>query len=233
MPVRTIKGLWARHRTASLLAGVLVVALVLLGADRSALHEAERRASANAARWFDAEGNVRTEIEAFPFLPTLFGGSVDRAHFQADEFRQLQAHLTDVRVDATGVGTTGRLVSEEVTVSAVVPLTELDRLLTEKTHLPVQVTSHGGNLQATITDGDEVITLRLVPRLLPGIRFSTDPEPTDRTGKLAHAIRTLTTTSIPVSFIPLGDIGDVTVIDAGLSITGNYTDTGLLEGEAS
>lgn len=215
------------RRTTLIVTAVIVVATLLVGfiaADRVVDFTTEQKIAASLEPYGDADVNV----EGFPVLTQMAGGTLDTVHVTADraqyenvDFTDVDAKLFDVPVDTSRpIGT--------VEASAVMPLSTIDSLATEHASLPEGMaftTIDGGlYLQGSLLGQDLLIGIeskaesRRVVVNATSIRLGSaevdiDSLPSFLTSSISDIV-------IDLDFLPVGlEITDIEATDAGLEIS--------------
>lgn len=213
------------RRTTLIVTAAVVVATLLIGiiaADRVVDFTTEQKIAAGLEPYGDADVNV----EGFPVLTQLAGGSFNTVHVTADraqyddvDFIDVDAKLFDVPVDSSRpVGT--------IQASAVIPLSTIDSLASEHASLP------SGMSFTTIDDGLYLKGSLLGQELLIGI----DPQAESRQVVVSATTIRLGSAQVDIDSIPsflTSSISDITIdldfLPAGLELTDIVaTDTGLM-----
>ncbi|TSI15953.1 DUF2993 domain-containing protein [Brevibacterium aurantiacum] len=215
------------RRTTLIVTAVIVVATLLVGfiaADRVVDFTTEQKIAASLEPYGDADVNV----EGFPVLTQMAGGTLDTVHVTADraqyenvDFTDVDAKLFDVPVDTSRpIGT--------VEASAVIPLSTIDSLATEHASLPEGMaftTVDGGlYLQGSLLGQDLLIGIeskaesrRAVVNAtsirLGSAEVDIDSLPSFLTSSISDIV-------IDLDFLPVGlELTDIEATDAGLEIS--------------
>lgn len=215
------------RRTTLIVTAVIVVATLLVGfiaADRVVDFTTEQKIAASLEPYGDADVNV----EGFPVLTQMAGGTLDTVHVTADraqyenvDFTDVDAKLFDVPVDTSRpIGT--------VEASAVIPLSTIDSLATEHASLPegmaFTTVDSGLYLQGSLLGQDLLIGIeskaesrRAVVNAtsirLGSAEVDIDSLPSFLTSSISDIV-------IDLDFLPVGlELTDIETTDAGLEIS--------------
>ncbi|MCF2587520.1 LmeA family phospholipid-binding protein [Brevibacterium sp. UCMA 11752] len=215
------------RRTTLIVTAVIVVATLLVGfiaADRVVDFTTEQKIAAGLEPYGDADVNV----EGFPVLTQMAGGTLDtvrvtadRAQYENVDFTDVDAELFDVPVDTSRpIGT--------VDASAVIPLSTIDSLATEHASLPdgMSFTTIDGGLylKGSLLGQDLLIGIeskaqsrRVVVNAttirLGSAEVDIDSLPSFLTSSISDIV-------IDLDFLPAGlELTDIESTDAGLKIS--------------
>lgn len=218
----------------------LVGALVLAaGADRFALYRAEQTVSSYAVSEFGASGDVETQITAVPYLTSLYRGRLPRVVIHADVVTTATARLTDVTIDARGVGASGSYMTRDALLSAVITTPDLERVVSSQLGLPVSLSTSEGEFRADVDVAGTRYTAEIAPVIVQAgtIGFVVSPEGitaadgTTRGDDAAEVARALTEVSLRPVEGTFPWVEQVQVDEIGLRVSGESEGASAREGE--
>lgn len=219
------------RKVVALVATLVVLAGLAVGADRISVVRAESTAAQRVRQTLDVQGDLAITVHGFPFLTQLAGGRLDRVTGTADEVRFGSLTLTQVDVAATGVSTHTPVTTATADLAATVPTATLQQIVQQRSGLALSVAVAAG---AVTVSGDALgltVTAAAVPRVEGG-RLLIDLGDV-RIGGLQVAVANLpaalrdrlTGLEVPVDGLPAGLVlQSATVVDDGLRIGATGTD---------
>lgn len=219
------------RKVVALVATLVVLAGLAVGADRIAVVRAESTAAQRVRQTVDVQGDLAITVHGFPFLTQLAAGRLDRVTGTADEVRFGSLTLTQVDVAATGVSTHTPVTTATADLAATVPTATLQQIVQQRSGLTLSVAVDAG---AITVSGDALgltVTAAAVPRVEGG-RLLIDLGDV-RIGGLQVAVANLpaalrdrlTGLEVPVDGLPAGLVlQSATVVDDGLRIGATGTD---------
>lgn len=220
--------------------GVVVGVLVVVGgafvvADRVAAHQAEERLATTIEQNLDGVvGTPEVDVEGFPFLTQLAGGSLDHVTGTIDGATLSGVSARDVAFDGHHVTTSEPYTAGDATVTAVLPTASVEQLVDQQTGLDVDLSVDGGTIEASGSVLGVKLTADLEPHVadgklkvdvqkvrVGGLTVSVDDLP----GAIGDRLQNLT---IPVTGLPEGmSLTEATVVDDGLRVTATGKDVPL------
>lgn len=219
-----------RHRLRWLLIVLVILAGLLVAADRVALHFAQSELATKIAEQQHLAQKPVVQVDGFPFLTQAV--SRDFPHATID-IRGLDAQgvpISDLHADLRGVHVSSGYNSAEVdTVEATATLdyADLSKAITQKTGFAEVGLSDGGNgqVKATLSLAGLISTsVQVQMTLLPGniIKLSSDPI------KLPLGKTTTLDYQLPISNLPFGvSLTSLTVGQTGIGIVATGHDVSL------
>ncbi|MBU4214200.1 MAG: DUF2993 domain-containing protein [Actinobacteria bacterium] len=219
------------RKVVALVATLVVLAGLAVGADRVAVVRAEATAAQRVRQTIDVQGDLAITVHGFPFLTQLAGGRLDRVTGSADEVRFGSLTLTDVDVAATGVTTSPPVTTASADLAATIPTATLQQAARERSGLDLDVAVDAG---AVTVSGDALgltFTAAATPRVEGG-RLLVDLDDVRIGGlqvtiaNLPAALRDrLTGLEVPVDELPAGLVlRSAAVVDGGVRISATGTD---------
>ncbi|WP_159806687.1 LmeA family phospholipid-binding protein [Cellulomonas citrea] len=219
------------RKVVAVVATLVVLAGLAVGADRIAVVRAESTAAQRVRQTVDVQGDLAITVHGFPFLTQLAAGRLDQVTGTADEVRFGSLTLTQVDVAATGVSTHTPVTTATADLAATVPTATLQQIVQQRSGLTLSVAVDAG---AITVSGDALgltVTAAAVPRVEGG-RLLIDLGDV-RIGGLQVAVANLpaalrdrlTGLEVPVDGLPAGLVlQSATVVDDGLRIGATGTD---------
>lgn len=152
------------------LVGWVVVVLVVLGgvavvADRLAVRSAERGAVTAFEQEADDVTGAQIDIAGFPFLTQVVRGELDHVTGSADSATFAGYAVSDLRVDARGVGTSEPFTVASGTASGVLAESSLQEAVQEQSDLDVTVAAAGDVLALGVEVLGLPVTVDVTPRV--------------------------------------------------------------------
>jgi hypothetical protein len=146
---------------------VAVVALVVVAvvADRVTVRAAENGAVTAFEQQADDVTGAQIDIRGFPFLTQLVAGELDHVTGSADTASFGGYAVSDVQVDARGVGTSEPYTIASGTASGVVAAASLEEVVREESGLDVELTADGDVLGLGLAVLGLDLTVDVVPRV--------------------------------------------------------------------
>lgn len=212
------------RRSTFIVAAVVVVLTLVVGiiaVDRVVDFTTEQRIAADLEPYGDADVNV----EGFPVLTQMAGGSLNTVHVTADRARYADVDFIDVDAKLFDVPVDTSRPIDTVEASAVIPLSTIDSLASEHASLP-------SGMSFTTIDGGLFLKGSLLGQeLLIGI----EPKAESRRVVVNATTIRLGSAKVDIDSIPsfltssISDIAiDLDFLPAGLELTNiDATDTGL------
>ncbi len=201
-------------RVAGWLVGILVVIVLAVVADRIAVGVAENKAVDAIERAADV-GDVDVSIHGFPFLTQVIAGSLTEVTGSVSSGSFGGLHVSDVRVDASGVGTSAPYLVDSGTAAGDLALSSLQEILRSQTDLDLTVAADGDALALST----QVLGLDLVVDVIPRVDGPHTLGVTVRSVRLAGA-------TVSIKDLPSGienaltDMKIALTLPAGISLTG-------------
>ncbi|WP_454042514.1 LmeA family phospholipid-binding protein [Cellulosimicrobium sp. Marseille-Q8652] len=151
------------------LVGVLVVLVVLVGVavvvDRVALRSAESGAVTAFEQEADDVTGAQIDITGFPFLTQVARGELSHVTGSADSATFAGYAITDLQVDARGVGTSEPYTVASGTASGVLAASSLQEAVQEQSDLDVTVAADGDVLALGVEVLGLPVTVDVTPRV--------------------------------------------------------------------
>ncbi|MFC8922069.1 DUF2993 domain-containing protein [Cellulosimicrobium sp. NPDC057127] len=146
---------------------VAVVALVVVAvvADRVTVRAAENGAVKAFEQQADDVSGAQIDILGFPFLTQLAGGELDHVTGSADTASFGGYAVSDVQVEAHGVGTSEPYTVASGTASGVIATSSLQEVVREQSGLDVELTTDGDALGVGLAVLGLDLTVDVVPRV--------------------------------------------------------------------
>lgn len=148
---------------------LVVVALVLVAGDRVAVRYAEGRAAQEVeAAGTDVSG-VDVDITGFPFLTQLVAGELTHVTGTMERGTFSGYEVSDVHVDARGVGTADPYPLTTGTADGLLSLASLEQAVEKATGLDVTVGAGDSTLTVTATVPTALLDVELTARVEPSV----------------------------------------------------------------
>ncbi|OLT49035.1 DUF2993 domain-containing protein [Cellulosimicrobium sp. CUA-896] len=146
---------------------VAVVALVVVAvvADRVTVRAAENGAVTAFEQQADDVAGAQIDIRGFPFLTQLVAGELDHVTGSADTASFGGYAVSDVQVDARGVGTSEPYTIASGTASGVIAASSLQDVVREQSGLDVELATDGDVLAVGTAVLGLDLTVDVVPRV--------------------------------------------------------------------
>lgn len=146
---------------------VALVALVVLAvvADRVTVRAAENGAVKAFEQQADDVSGAQLDIQGFPFLTQLAAGELDHVTGSADTATFAGYAVSDVQVDARGVGTSEPYTIASGTASGVIAASSLQQVVSDQSGLDVELTADGDVLGVGLSVLGLDLTVDVTPRV--------------------------------------------------------------------
>lgn len=152
-------------RLVGLLVTLVVLVAIAVVVDRVAVRSAERGAVTAFEQEADDVAGARVDITGFPFLTQLIGGELTHVTGSADTASFGGYAISDLRVEADGVGTSAPYPIASGTASGVLAASSLQDVIAEQAGLDVGVTASGDVLSLAFDLLGAEITVDVTPRV--------------------------------------------------------------------
>lgn len=224
-----------RHLLA-VVGALLLLAVVLVAADRITQAAVERNATAAlATSGLEFSEDATVQLGGFPFLTQLVTGRLREASLHAESVVIDGIVLTDVDASALGITTSNPRTAQSVSLTATAPASTLSDAVERS-----QLGQLGVDVEITVEDGEVLASTSI---LMVPVVVTMVPEPagdaigvglesvkiaglTVSVADLPQAVRTaLDRIEVPLEGLPEGlEVTEVEVVDDGLRMTATGTD---------
>lgn len=224
-----------RHLLA-VVGALLLLAVVLVAADRITQAAVERNATAAlATSGLEFSEDATVQLGGFPFLTQLVTGRLREASLHAESVVIDGIVLTDVDASAHGITTSNPRTAQSVSLTATAPASTLSDAVERS-----QLGQLGVDVEITVEDGEVLASTSI---LMVPVVVTMVPEPagdaigvglesvkiaglTVSVADLPQAVRTaLDRIEVPLEGLPEGlEVTEVEVVDDGLRMTATGTD---------
>lgn len=174
----------------------------------------------------NTDTSISVDVPEHPVLPQLIRGELRDVRVDSDVAQIRGVDIVDVQASATGVRIRGERGADEVVVTATLPSSTLQTLLSERTGWDLQVAEQDGqlvlsgealgvpltvNLQVTATDG--ALTATITQTTIGGLTVDAVQLPLDLSDQLGNLA------GITDELAAQATITDAQVVDGGLRVT--------------
>lgn len=179
----------------------------------------------------NTDTSISVDVPEHPVLPQLIRGELRDVRVDSDVAQIRGVDIVDVQASATGVRIRGERGADEVVVTATLPSSTLQTLLSERTGWDLQVAEQDGqlvlsgealgvpltvNLQVTATDG--ALTATITQTTIGGLTVDAVQLPLDLSDQLGNLA------GITDQLAAQATITDAQVVAGGLRVTLNLQD---------
>nr|WP_276582543.1 DUF2993 domain-containing protein [Cellulomonas sp. RIT-PI-Y] len=179
----------------------------------------------------NTDTSISVDVPEHPVLPQLIRGELRDVRVDSDVAQIRGVDIVDVEASATGVRIRGERGADQVVVTATLPSSTLQTLLSDRTGWDLQVAEQDGelvlsgealgvpltvNLQVTATDG--ALTATITQTTIGGLTVDAVQLPLDLSDQLGNLA------GITDQLAAQATITDAQVVDGGLRVTLNLQD---------
>ncbi len=179
----------------------------------------------------NTDTSISVDVPEHPVLPQLVRGELRDVRVDSDVAQIRGVDIVDVEASATGVRIRGERGADDVVVTATLPSSTLQTLLSDRTGWDLQVAEQDGelvlsgealgvpltvNLQVTATDG--ALTATITQTTIGGLTVDAVQLPLDLSDQLGNLA------GITDQLAAQATITDAQVVDGGLRVTLNLQD---------